>query len=253
MIMLSRDKILKRVAEYFDDVEVSVFDSIDSTNSYAKGEFNGSPLIVLADGQTNGRGRLGRSFFSPAGTGLYMSIALRLPIPTDVLTVVAAVAVSRAIEDISDKYAQIKWVNDIFIDGKKVCGILCESLSLTDGKADSAVIGIGINLSTESFPEEISHIAGSLGNKDFDRNELAARIFAELVYLLGRDKSSVLKEYEDRLFILGKDVSFIKDGVSRKGVAFGINEDANLLVDVDGEIVALSSGEISLSSENFVK
>lgn len=250
---LSEDKIREYLPDFLSDTDIRVFDSIDSTNSYAKGEFNGSPLIVLADGQTDGRGRLGRSFFSPSGTGLYMSIALKLPIPTDVLTVVAAVAVSRAIEDFSDKCAQIKWVNDIFIDGKKVCGILCEALSCKDGAADSVVIGIGINLSTESFPEELSHIAGSLGDWDYDRNELAARIFAELLYLLSRDKAAVLKEYEDRLFILGKEIAFVKGGSSRKGVAFGINEDANLLVDVDGEIVALSSGEISLSSEIFVK
>lgn len=250
---LNEDKIRKYLPDFLSDTDIRVFGSIDSTNSYAKGEFDGSPLIVLADSQTNGRGRLGRSFFSPAGTGLYMSIALKLPVPTDSLTVVTAVAVSRAIEDISDKIAQIKWVNDIFADGKKVCGILCEALSCKDGAPESAVIGIGINLSTESFPEEISHIAGSLGDRDFDRNALAAGIYAELVYLLGRDKASVLREYEDRLFILGKEISFTKDGTSRKGVAFGINEDANLLVDSDGEVFALSSGEISLVSENYVK
>lgn len=253
MIMLSRDKILKRVAEYFDDVEVSVFDSIDSTNSYAKGEFNGSPLIVLADTQTGGRGRLGRSFFSPSGTGLYMSIALKLPLAADTLTVIAAVAVCRAIGRFSDKKTEIKWVNDIFCGGKKVCGILCESISVTDGRADSAVIGIGINLSTDEFPDEISTVAGSLGLDKIDRNELAAQIYIELMYVLNMGKEAVLHEYETKLFILGKEVSFVKNSISYKGTATGINENGNLLIDVNGEIVALSSGEISLVSENFVK
>ncbi len=251
--MLSRDKILKHLPDFLNYTEIRVFGSIDSTNSYAKGEFNGSPLIVLADEQTNGRGRLGRSFFSPAGTGLYMSIALKLPLSADILTVIAAVAVCRAIGRFSDKKTEIKWVNDIFCGGRKVCGILCESISVTNGRADSAVIGIGINLSTADFPDEISSVAGSLGLDKIDRNDLAAQIYIELMYLLNMGKEAVLREYETKLFILGKEISFIKNGISYKGIATGINEDANLLVDVGGEIIALSSGEISLASENYLR
>ncbi len=250
---LSKEKIRENLPDFLSDTEIRVFGSMDSTNSYAKGEFNSSPLIVLADEQTGGRGRLGRSFFSPAGTGLYMSIALKLPLPSNTLTVIAAVAVCRAIGRFSDKKTEIKWVNDIFCGGKKVCGILCESLSLTDGKADAAVIGIGINLSTDIFPDEISHIAGSLALENPDRNKLAAYIYMEIMYVLGMGKDAVLHEYETKLFILGKEISFVKNGSCYKGIATGINESGNLLVNVDGEIVALSSGEISLSSENFVK
>lgn len=250
---LSEDKIRENLPDKLKDMKIAALGIIDSTNSYAKGEFDGSPLLVLADGQSGGRGRLGRSFFSPCGTGLYMSLALKLSAPCDILTVAAAVAVCRVTDRLSGTKSQIKWVNDIFINGKKVCGILCEGLSLTDGHADAAVIGIGVNLSTEGFPEDISHIAGSLGISETDRNKIAALICTEIFNVLGEEKSKILLEYESRLFILSKEISFKKDGVSYTGVAVGINESANLLVDSDGEIMALSSGEISLASENFVK
>ncbi len=248
---LSEDKIRQNLPDSLKDIKIAALGTIDSTNSYAKGEFNGSPLLVLADGQTQGRGRLGKSFFSPLGTGLYMSLALKLPAKCDIPTAAAAVAVCRVIDNISAEKAQIKWVNDIFVKGKKVCGILCESVAATNNTPDAAIIGIGVNLSTTQVPDEISHIAGSLGGH-IDRNQLAALICTEIFDILDKEKKDVLSHYESRLFILGKEISFIKNGISYNGTAVGINESANLFVRTNSGIVTLSSGEISLNSENFV-
>lgn len=249
---LNADEIRRHLPEKLRNMRIEALGITESTNSYAKGAFDGSPLLVVADGQTCGRGRLGRSFFSPAKSGLYMSLAIKLSTPADILTVAVAVAVCRVIDSISEKAAAIKWVNDIFLEGRKVCGILCEAVSVENGSPDTVVIGIGINLSTESFPEELNGIAGSL-NTEVDRNLLTALICAELFGVLAQKKSVVLAEYKSRLFLLGKKISFTKDTKDCIGTVVGIDENAHLLVSCGGSVINLASGEVTLVSKNFTK
>ena len=152
-----------------DNLTVEVYKEVTSTNTLLKQRSqSGAPhgLVIAAESQTSGRGRMGREFFSPDQTGVYFSILLRPTLsPSDALliTTCAAVACARALEKISGKTAQIKWVNDIYIDERKVCGILTEA-SFVQGKIDFAVLGIGINLYTpdNGFPADIKDKAGSL-------------------------------------------------------------------------------------------
>jgi len=153
---------------------VFVYESLESTNKTAKeraveGERHGT--VIIADSQTVGRGRYDRKFHSPAGSGIYMSLILRpaelgFNTPT-LITLFAAVCVCEAIETVAGKAPQIKWVNDVFLNGKKICGILTEAISdLESGNVDWAVIGIGINITTTNFPSELQPIATSIFSKN---------------------------------------------------------------------------------------
>ncbi len=240
------------------DRQISVysFGQVDSTNSLAKRMITSSeavaPALLVADTQTGGRGRMGRSFFSPSGTGIYMSLALDV---TDYdissvtrMTSAAAVAVCCAIEKTVGAEPLIKWVNDLYLDGKKVCGILAESFFAGDRRF--VVIGIGINLSTEDFPEDIKNIAGSLGKETSFRRELTVAAATELFDLLARVKggdTSYMEEYRRRSCVLGKSVDLTADGVTLTGVAVAVENDGALRVLLsDGSERLLSSGEISL-------
>ena len=166
------ETVLRRYLHDCPPVVLDVFDTVDSTNTVCLQRASSgdrSTYAAVAGGQTRGRGRRGRSFFSPDGTGLYMSILLRpegLQADQAVrFTTVAAVAVSEAIEDVSGKTASIKWVNDIYVSGRKACGILTEaSFNPEDGTLDYAVVGIGINVYEPQggFPEDIKDRAGAL-------------------------------------------------------------------------------------------
>lgn len=237
--------------------DIFVLETVNSTNVYAKelaqkgAKHN---TVVIADHQTCGKGRMGREFFSPSDTGLYMSIILRpdgcSPDPT-ALTIAAGVAVCRVIEGLCDKRPQIKWVNDIFLNKKKVCGILAEA-GTNSGVIDYIIIGIGINVSTQKFPAELSNIAGSLeGN--INRSLIAGKVIREfhnLQSLCGCKK--LIEEYKSRSLVLGKKIDFTKDGKFFTGIATDINNEGNLIVTLDnGNDVILNSGEISLNSKNF--
>lgn len=237
--------------------DIIVLETVNSTNTYAKelaqsGVYHN--IVVIANHQTSGRGRMGREFFSPSGTGLYMSIILR-PDACDfnptALTIAAGVAVCRTVEEICNRQPQIKWVNDIFLDGRKICGILAEA-GTNSGTLDYIVVGIGINVSTENFPAELNDIAGSLGD-NIDRNLIAGKLIVEfnrLQTLCG--SSELIDEYKKRSLVLGKKIDFTKDGETYTGIATDINIEGNLIVTLeDGKNVTLKSGEISLSSKNF--
>ena len=173
------------------EIRLQAFESLDSTNNYLKklaAEGAAEGTVVIADEQTAGRGRMGRSFASVAGCGIYMSMLLRpadcTPDCAQSLTAVCAVAVCRAIEKVCGRAPGIKWINDLYLRGKKICGILCES-SVKNGKVDYAVLGIGLNVTTriEDFPEELRETAGSLLTQTgftFERGKLIAAIIAEL-------------------------------------------------------------------------
>lgn len=248
------DRLNKRMAMLSREVaEVRIYEETDSTNSEAKRyavSGGRAPALFLADRQTAGRGRLGRSFYSPEGTGLYMSLLLPAKAEltdTVLMTSAAAVAVRRAILSVTGIDTGIKWVNDLYLDGRKVCGILCELL----GTEKMIIVGVGINLSDGGFPEDIAHIAGSLGITDPDgalRDTLAARCVKELTSVwetLG--DGDLIDEYKKHSTILGNEVIYTENGVSRSGLAVDIDSRGRLIIeDAEGINRVLASGEISV-------
>ena len=164
------------------DCELFYYPTIDSTNTQAKRllkEGEKPPFLVVASEQTAGRGRQGKSFYSPKNTGIYLSLVISEKADEDMVSVTtaASVAVCRAVEKLTDEKPEIKWVNDVYVNGKKVCGILCESV--LDGQdSASVIIGIGVNITTSHFPSEIEN-AGSLC-LDVEKEALVAEITNEL-------------------------------------------------------------------------
>ena len=235
--------------------ECAVFDTLDSTNTEAKRKVlcgTDTPLLVIADSQTAGRGRMGRSFYSPSRTGLYMSLATEITgglSETVGKTSAAAVSVFRAIRRVCGIETGIKWVNDIYLDGKKICGILAESFVEKDRLF--TIIGIGVNLNTNSFPEDIKSIASSLDTDLSLKGELAAEICKELLTVIPNIKSrEFMNDYREHSVVLGKKVVFIENGLIYRGFAESISDDGALTVLLEsGEHRALTSGEISLRTE----
>ena len=243
-------------------VSIKTYKTIDSTNTAAKQlAMDGAPAgtIVIADEQTKGKGRMGRTFFSPTTTGLYLSIILKptFNISKSILiTTAASVAVCRAIKNICNIDANIKWVNDIFIEGKKVCGILTEAVTdFESGQIDSVILGIGVNCQApeNGFPDELSHIACALSDymekgMVISRNQLAAEIINQ-VYSVLHDltSKSFIKEYRERSIVVGKQIDVIKNGVALPGKALYIDADGALIVQFEkGAMKTLNSGEISI-------
>lgn len=241
-------------------VRVELLDECTSTNLLLKqraaaGEAEG--LALIARRQSAGRGRLGRSFFSPDGTGLYMSLLLRPKLAAEdtvLLTTMAAVAAAGAIEELVGRPAQIKWVNDIYLDGLKVCGILAEaSMSLKKG-VDWAVVGIGVNVTPpkEGFPQELANIAGALfdhGSAPEDgRSRLAAGILRRFMALYEKlPQRGYYDEYCRRLMVLGRAVNVHSPAGMWSGTALDLDRDFRLLVrGDDGREEWLSTGEISV-------
>lgn len=254
---LSAERIMSHIGSCSDISTISVLETVDSTNTYAKklaasGAKSGT--VVIANHQTAGRGRLGRSFYSPESTGLYMSLLIRnehAPLDPSALTIAAGVAVCRAINTVCGKTPQIKWVNDIFLDSKKVCGILAEA-GTDSGVLSYIIVGIGLNVSTQIFPGELQSIAASLG-ENINRSVIAGEIikeFYELRPLCGTQE--LINEYKSLSLILGKKITFTQDGTEYCGIASDINIEGNLLVRLDNsKTVTLQSGMISLGSGNF--
>lgn len=245
---LSAALIKSALAEEYKNISITVFDTLDSTNLEAKRRnAEPCPFIVLSDTQTAGRGRLGRSFYSPAKTGLYMSISQAaddLPENPVTLTCAAAAAVSMAIERLTKVPTEIKWVNDVYIGGKKVCGILAEGIFDPEtGKLCRTVTGIGVNISTKSFPEGIE--AESL-NTDISRNILAAAI-ADNFFEISAGRKDWLAYYRSRSFIKGKRIKYIINGKTHYGTAGDIDDSGALFVtDDSGETISLFTGEVTV-------
>lgn len=223
------------------NIKIINFNTLPSTNTYAKENADSLtlPCIIMADGQTAGRGRRGNTFFSPAETGLYMTAVFKAPDDCSFLTPLAAVAVCKVLEShgLSPK---IKWVNDVFIDGQKVCGILTEVFK-SDGQ-NLIALGIGINLTTSNFPAELSN-AGSVGLK-LNKSILASEI---TTLILNNNITDIVNEYQKRLFIINKRISYFKSNKEYTATVVGINDKCNLIVtNDDGSTDILSSGEISI-------
>ena len=243
------------------DLNITVYPSVSSTNTFLKelaeqGADEGT--VIIAQEQTAGRGRTGKSFYSPANTGLYISILLRPDIPAEealFLTTSTAVAVSKAIEDICNKKVQIKWVNDVFIDNKKVCGILTEaSFNIETSKLDYAIVGIGINVCFPEggFPKDIDNIATAIFDTNTDSINKRSILVGHLLdyfmdYYKDFHSKSYVKEYIDRSLLIGKKINIIDGTKIIPAKALKIDNLCRLKVEMeDGSTKWLSSGEVSI-------
>lgn len=258
--ILSAQGIRKYLRPEIQHMEICVEDTVESTNSSVREKANAAVpegYMILANQQTAGRGRLSRSFFSPKDTGIYMSLLLR---PANYsasqavsITTMAAVAMCEAIEAVSDEKAEIKWVNDIFVRGKKVCGILTEgSFNLESGLLDYAVLGVGINIYQPKggFPEELSSIAGAVFEEK--QNDVKNRLVSVFLnrfygYYFAENKTDYVERYRSRSFVIGRQVALTSFDGPKKAVVIGIDEQCRLLVKYpDGTEDCYASGEISI-------
>ena len=240
--------------------DMLVVPSLTSTNSVLKEQYLGRThgFVLLAEEQTGGRGRLGRSFASPASTGIYLTILLHPTLPIQhiqFITIAAAVAVAEAISQTAGFDPQIKWVNDVLMEGRKLCGILTEAVIEGEtGMVSSLVVGIGVNLRPNpDWPDEVRAVAGALS--EFGsvprRAELAAAILSrfERAYTMLEqgERDSLLKRYRSRLCCLGKEITVISPAATYEALCTGLDENGHLLVrDESGQEHTLSSGEISI-------
>lgn len=260
--ILSSEGIRLYLNEEFKKIPISIYKTIESTNSEAKlaavqGAEHGTTII--SEEQTKGRGRFGRNFFSPSESGIYMSIILKpkLYIENSVLiTTAAAVAVCQAIDKFSTATSKIKWVNDIFMGDKKVCGILTEAVAnFESGMMDSVVVGIGINVKTkdEDFPLELQSTAGSIFNSDYSfiRNQLAAEIISNILTMSKNlEDRSFMQIYKQRSMILGEHILYKKDNNWHEGYALDIDDYGGLVIYTgEGQRITLNSGEVSIKKK----
>ncbi len=249
------DKLnIEEIKAYLGDLPLSlrIYPVIDSTNTEAKRyatDGGPSPCAFLSETQTAGRGRMGRSFYSPDGAGVYLSLLFAEESGFDAVgvTTAAAVAVRRAIEEICEISPKIKWVNDLYYQEKKVCGILAESFFA--GDARYLVVGVGVNLYTEDFPAELQDIAGGLlPERRGVRSRLAAEVIRNLCELIRQsDRTDMMKDYRAHSLVLGRQITYTENGRSYEGVAESIDDGGRLTVRrSDGSLAILASGEISL-------
>ena len=247
------------LGRYADALAVTLYDTVDSTNTAAKADAHTAdgPALYVARTQTVGRGRLGRSFHSPADTGLYMTVAYTTSKPlTEAVRVTAgaSVAAVASIEALTDKAPSIKWVNDLYLGNAKVGGILTEAVTLPEG-GTRMVVGLGINLTTTQFPDGLRAPAACLFPPDEASfatpaflGSLAGEITRRLLELTeGRLwEQSCLDFYRRHLLYVGEAVRCTRGSEAFEGVVEGVDMDFALLVNVDGAVRALSSGEISV-------
>lgn len=236
------------------------FDETDSTNIRArKLAEEGAPhgTLVVADSQTAGKGRRGRSWVSPKGTGVWMSMVLRPsmpPVSASMLTLVSALAVVKGVRETSGLEALIKWPNDAVINGRKICGILTE-MSTEEDHIRYVVPGIGINVNIMDFPEEMASIATSLKQElggDVRRSPVIAAVAEAFesyydIFLKTCDMSGLKEEYNERLANVGREVMVLDPRGEYEGRALGIDNEGSLLVQKkDGSVTAVISGEVSV-------
>lgn len=255
--LISKEGITPFLEDNYKDNNIIVYKTIGSTNDEAKLKAleaypHGS--VIIAETQTKGKGRMGRSFHSPAGTGVYMSFILRPKTDASnavLLTTAAAVAVCRAIKSACDIKTKIKWLNDIYYNDKKICGILSEAVTNCEsGMVESVVVGIGINFKTE-FTGELTQTAGSLYSNvipPITRNRLIAQVINEML-----DISEVfisrqfLSEYKENSFVIGQDIIFLRNNIWHNAKAVDIADNGGLVVQYEnGQTETLFSGEITI-------
>ncbi len=257
--ILSKNELVSIRKTKWVGTEICYFDVTDSTNTQAKSLGEGDApngTLVVADKQESGRGRRGRSFESPAGTGIFMTLLLKPEIEpqnASMLTLVAALAVAKGMEHMVELPVQIKWPNDIIVHGKKVCGILTEMSAQMD-YVNYIVIGIGINVSNEDFPEEIKDVATSIyleSGKRINRAMLIEKIWEEFeayyeLYEKTQDLSKLVKEYDSYLVNRGQKVRVLDPREPYEGKAMGITDRGELIVDTWEARRLVSAGEVSV-------
>ncbi len=262
---LSEDSIIAGLDEDLSDFSIHLYETLESTNKTAKEmafkdvDHN---IAVIADHQTNGRGRLGRDFFSPKGSGLYISLLLKPSFDMSksvLITTAAAVAAVRAIKKFSDGDLKIKWVNDIYMDDKKICGILTEAVTdFETGQIQHIVLGFGINCFEAEYPEGLSEKISFIGG-NFSRNILAADIINETMKIFKNiENRKFLEEYKKLSMVIDEEIDVYKPAacasraaVPIKAIALGIDSDGGLIIRHEedpfkGHIETLNSGEISI-------
>ena len=264
---LSEEEIRRNLPEKYRKNEIYVYDVIDSTNNRARQIAVGEPgepvhgRIVAARQQTAGKGRLGRSFYSPK-EGIYLSVIVKptFDVTRSVLvTVAAAAAVAESIDDVCGQKSetQIKWVNDVYLDGKKVCGILTEGITdFESGQIDHLIVGIGINTSLDGFPEELLQVAGAVEG-DYSGSALVAGIVGRLLaYLENIEDRTFMEAYRKKSLLIGREVKVYKgvyrtspeeDLSGRAARVLGISEDGGLqVIYSDGSRETLLTGEVTV-------
>lgn len=261
--ILSTQGVEKYLNPEHSYIELEILPDIGSTNDYLRekaAQGKGEGYAVVAGAQTRGKGRTGRSFYSPADTGIYLSLLLRPkdcgPAQAVKFTTMAAVAACEAIEKVSHRSPQIKWVNDIYIDGKKVSGILTEaSVSLENGSLEYVLLGIGINVypPEKGFPQELRETAGSVfqERKSDGKNQLAAGFLNRLMDIYTKEETGeYAEEYRKRSMVLGKRIQILTPEGEKGARALEIDKDCRLLVEYeDGNRELLRAGEIRIRPE----
>ncbi len=250
----------KKILEQYlnQKLNIMIFDELDSTNNYLKrlgsnGEKENQ--LVIALGQTCGRGRMGRSFYSPNGTGIYFSLLLHPEYSIEkslFLTVMAAVSVAETVIKYNKNDVKIKWVNDVYIDGKKVCGILTEGAINSNKMLDYAVVGIGINVIApkHGFPDDIKDIATAIfpGNKEeYIKEKIVADVVNGFFSMYNGDDKDFIKRYKEYSYLTGKEINIISGDKTRPATVIDITDDCHLLVKNENcEIEEISSGDVSV-------
>ncbi len=263
--IISKEGIMRFLPDDMKDImNFITYKSITSTNTVLKqmaSENAKEWTVLIAEQQTAGKGRMNRQFYSPKNTGVYMSILLRpkfSAVEALFITTMTAVAVADAIDELFLIDTGIKWVNDIYYNGKKICGILTEAaVNVENSKIDYAVVGIGINVKTAGcdFPDKIKDIAGSIIDSDISgksnddlRNCLIAKISENMYkYYLKLDKHEFMSKYIEKSILIGKEVYILSDEKREPLLVTGIDDNASLIVKCkNGDIKNISSGEVSV-------
>lgn len=259
--MYSEEELTRKLTTQVFGRTVFAFDSISSTNTYAKelaakGAAEGT--VVIADHQTAGRGRFGRNWQAETGLNLLFSLIIRPAMSMDrigLLPFFAAVGIALAVEDVAGITCECKWPNDLLYHGKKYCGILMES-AVQKGKLDYAVIGIGLNVNQKNFVDGLNSKATSLSNEcgmEFDRKEIYRQIISSLERLYQPvckgDFTAVIREWKSRTAIFGKQIKFTMAKEVIRGVALGLASDGGLIVETNSQERILYAGDVTLINE----
>lgn len=253
--LLSGDLFLPDEIEQMTGIKVFFNEKSSSTQLDAKAGIekgDPAPALYLAPSQTAAKGRFSRQFFTPETGGIYMSIHLHPELPFKQLpsyTLMAATSVVKAISRLTGIETDIKWVNDIYLHGKKVAGILTEAVSsIETGLITDVIIGMGINFHVTDFPEELQSKASSIFSEKptITRNQLISEIWNIFFNI---PKSELIKVYKEKSLVLDRQVTFVENDVTYKGIATDITDTGQLIVQLEnGQEKILNSGEISLSS-----
>ncbi|WP_058486500.1 biotin--[acetyl-CoA-carboxylase] ligase [Defluviitalea phaphyphila] len=258
--LLTKEEVSYNLKTKYLGKDIYHYYQIDSTNKEAKKmAVNGAKegTIIISEEQTLGKGRLGRGWISPPRLGIWMSIILRplvSPLDASKITILGGLSVCKAIEKVTGLDVKIKWPNDIVINKKKVCGILTE-MSAEMEKIDYIILGIGVNVNNENFPEDLKDKASSLkieGNKKYNRKEIVQEIIMQFekyyeIFIRDKNLNKFLEEYKDYCLTLNKDVKINSNKESFVGKAIDISEEGELIVQKeDGEIITVFSGEVSV-------